>query len=221
MLSQKHARIRDSHAMPDSNEAIQARVLARFRRAKPGTVLATRDLRDLGSDTAVRQALARAVRQGKLRAVSRGLFDLPRRDPELGELAPSIDALVEALRLRDGLRLLPSGAHAANVLGLSTQVPVRLLFLTDGPTRRIRVGRREIVLKRTTPRQMATAGRISGTVIQALRWLGREAIDESVIDTLRRQLAARQRRELVADARHAPAWVAQILYEVAASQRIG
>lgn len=205
--------------MPHPPATVRDRILARFRRAGSGRVLATRDLLDLGSGPAVRQALSRCVQAGELRKVARGFYAVPRSDPQLGDLAPQMDAVIEALKSRDGIRLLPSGAHAANILGLSTQVPVRLVFLTDGPTRRIHVGKREIVLKRTTPRQMATAGRISGTVIQALRWLGAEHVDDAVIQNVRRNLSASQRKQLRADARHAPAWVADAIRRIVDGRR--
>ncbi|MBK7642727.1 MAG: hypothetical protein IPJ19_06685 [Planctomycetes bacterium] len=171
----------------------------------------TSDLSHLGQPAAVRQALSRGVGDGSLRRVARGLYAIPREDPALGSLSTSAEAVVEALQRRDGIRLLPSGAHAANLLGLSDQVPMRMVFLTDGRARRIRVGKREIVLKRTTPRQMATAGRISSTVIQALRWLGQEHIDQAIVEKLQRRLSPRECRQLLDDARHAPAWVAAIL----------
>lgn len=159
--------------------------------------------------------MSRAVEAGLIRKVARGLYQVPRRDPELGTLAPTLDAIVEALQKRDGIRLLPSGAHAANILGLSTQVPVRVVFLTDGPTRRIRLGKREIVLRRTTPRQMATAGKISGTVIQALRWMGADHVGDAEIAQLRERLSKADKKVLLADQRQAPAWVASLLRRIA------
>lgn len=201
--------------MPNPAPSLQDRILKRFRREGPGVVLSPRDLLDLGSGPAVRQALSRAVEAGLMRKVARGLYQVPRRDPEFGTLAPTIDAVIEALQKRDGIRLLPSGAHAANILGLSTQVPVRVVFLTDGPTRRIRLGRREIVLKRTTPRQMATAGKISGTVIQALRWMGAQHMGDSEIAQLRERLSKADKKVLLADQRQAPAWVASLLRRIA------
>lgn len=150
--------------------------------AAPGQLFPPWDFPDLGSRAAVDQALSRLCRDGHLRRVGRGLYALPRQHPLFGELAVTSDAIAEALAGRDALRLQPAGAYAANQLGLTEQVPMRLLFLTDGPTRTLRLADgREIVLKQTTPRFMQTAGRISGTVIAALRWLGRDAVDDDTI----------------------------------------
>lgn len=101
------------------------------------------------------------------------------------------------------------------MLGLSTQVPVRTVFLTDSRSRKVKLGKREIVLKNTSTRQMATAGRISGTVIQALRWIGQRQFDERMIQNLRRRLSDTDKQQLLKDLRYAPAWIAKVMREVA------
>ena len=131
-------------------------------------------------------------------------------------MAASADAVAKALVSRDAVRLQPAGAYAANVLGLSDQVPMKIVFLTDGTSRRVKLGQREIILKHTTPRNVATAGRKSGTVIQALRHLGQRHVDDKVLAILRRQLDDTDKAQLLKDRKHAPAWVANILQRLAA-----
>ncbi len=92
---------------------------------------------------------------------------------------------------------------------------MRVVFLTDGPAHEISLGKLTVTFKRTTPRNMATAGRMSGLVIQAMRWLGRTKVDEDVIKTLRRTLDENARRQLVADVQYAPVWIADVLRQVA------
>jgi hypothetical protein len=196
--------------------SVDSRVLARIRRQGPGTVFTPADFVDLGPRNAVDLALSRNARAGAIRKLARGVYDLPRRDARLGDLSPSPDDVASALAGRDGARLQASGAHAANLLGLSDQVPVRLTFLTDGRSRRVQLGQQQIILKHTTPRQMATAGRISGTVIQALRWLGQNHVDDRVVVTLRRRLSDADKRQLQQDLRYAPTWVANVMRRVAA-----
>jgi hypothetical protein len=195
--------------------SVDSQVLARIRRKGPGTVFTPTDFVDLGPRNAVDLALSRNARAGTIRKIAHGVYDLPRRDARLGNLSPSPDDVASALAGRDGARLQASGAHAANLLGLSDQVPVRLTFLTDGRSRRVQLGRQQVVLKHTTPRQMATAGRISGTVIQALRWLGRDHVDDRTVATLRRRLSEADKRQLQHDLRYAPTWVADVLRVVA------
>jgi hypothetical protein len=169
----------------------------------------------LGSRTAVATALKRHKKAGLIRQVARGLYERPRTHPKLGPLAPDIEAVAAALKSRDAIRLQPTGAYAANLLGLSDQVPMRIVYLTDGLTRRLKIGKLQISLRRTTPRNMVTAGTVSGLVIQALRWLGRRLDQEPVVSQLRRQLSDDDKRQLAADARYAPEWVAQVMRKIA------
>jgi len=153
-------------------------------------------------------ALARLVRAGLLRRVSRGLYDLPRQHPSFGSLSPDADAIAQSLTVRDRIKLQPTGAHAANLLGISNQVPMKIAYLTDGTPRTLRIGNRQIVLRHTTPRRMATAGRASGLVINALRWLGQKNVSQSTVVSLKQRLDAKAKRQLRIDAHLAPVWVA-------------
>ena len=201
--------------MAKYSQSIDNKSLSRIYGHKGGWVFTPAHFLDLGSRTAVATALKRHKRAGIIRQLARGLYDYPIDHPVLGRVAPSADAVAQALARRDAMRLQPTGAYAANVLGLSEQVPTRIEFLTDGPSRRVKLGRREIVLKRTTPRNMATAGRCSGTVIQALRWLGQQYVDDKVLSILRRQLKPADRAQLLKDLKFAPGWIADILRKLA------
>ena len=125
---------------------------------------------------------------GQIRRLARGLYDYPRQHPKLGQLLPTPEQIAQALTDKDSSRIQPSGAFAANLLGLSEQVPAKVVFLTDATDRHIRVGRQELILKRTTPRDMATTRRISGLVIKALRHFGNDHVDEAVIGKLAQRL---------------------------------
>jgi hypothetical protein len=199
--------------------SIDSQILQHIRRKGIGYVFTPADFLHLGSRNAVDLALSRRARAGTIRKLARGLYDRPRTDPRIGQLSPSTDAIANALKGRDQSRLQAAGAHAANGLGLSDQVPVRAVFLTDGRSRRVQLGKQQIVLKHTTPRQMATAGRMSGTVIQALRWLGKRHVDHRTIKTLRRRLSQADKQQLVDDIRYAPAWIADIIRTMAPLSR--
>jgi hypothetical protein len=160
-------------------------------------------------------ALHRLAKKGTLRRLARGLYDYPRIDPDLGLLSPTIDTIVKALKGRDKILLQPSGGYAANLLGLSDQVPMKVVFLTDGPARRVQIGKQLIMLKHTTPRAMASAGRVSGVVIQALRHIGKRQVDDAVVTGLQKRLTANDKKQLLKDIRYAPAWIAAILRRLA------
>lgn len=170
---------------------------------------------DLGSRQAIDLALHRLTRKGTIRRLTRGLYDFPKQHPVLGLLSPSAETIAQALAGRDRTRLQPAGAYAANVLGLSEQVPAKAVFLTDGPSRTVKVGPMTIQLRRTTPRNMAAAGRLSGLLIQALRELGKDHVTLARIEHLKRTLPADKRRALLKDLKLAPAWMHPVLRELA------
>jgi hypothetical protein len=165
----------------------------------------------LGTRNAIASALKRLKADGTIRQLARGLYDYPVHDPVLGAVTPSADAIARALVARDGIRLQPSGAYALNALGLSEQVPSRVVFLTDGPARKVQIGKREILLQHTTPRNMATAGRKSGMIIQALRHMGKDKVDSDVIIKIRRSITDADCAMIRKDLRYAPVWIADIL----------
>jgi hypothetical protein len=196
-------------------QSIDSKILNRIYGRGKGCVVTPGDFLDLGSRQAVDLTLHRLTKKGTLRRLARGLYDYPRIDPVLGHLSPTIDTVVKALKGRDKILLQPSGGYAANLLGLSDQVPMKIVFLTDGPARRVQIGKQTIMLKHTTPRAMATAGRTSGLVIQALRHLGQWHVDDAVVARLQRRLSADDKKQLLKDIRYAPAWIAAILRRVA------
>jgi hypothetical protein len=191
-----------------------------LHRSAPGKVFTPADFLHLGSRAAVDQALSRLVRQGAIRRLSRGLYDKPREHEILGELLPETPRIAEALAEKSKLRLQPSGAYAANLLGLSEQVPLKLTFLTDGPSRIVKVGRQAVVLKHTTPKNMVTAGRISGHLIQALRYMKKTQMDVTAISRLSHTLTESDKRILLQDAYLAPAWIGKIMRKLGEGQEI-
>jgi hypothetical protein len=201
-----------------SPQSLEAKMLRRVRRLGHGAVVTPGHFTDLGGRRAVDTTLSRLVAAGKMRRVARGLYDIPRQSNRIGPLWPSVESVVKAVAIRHGVRVQPTGAYAANRLGLSTQVPMRVVFLTDGPQREVRLGKLTVTFKHTTPRNMATAGRVSGLVIQALRWLGRENVGEDVVQSLRTSLDPAACAQLAADLRHAPVWIANVMRRVASDE---
>lgn len=180
-----------------------------------GAVFVPTDFLDFGSRQAVDIVLHRLVRKGAIRRLARGIYDFPKEHPKLGKLLPSPEKIAEALVGRDCTRIQPTGAYAANILGLSEQVPAKVVFLTDGPSRTVKIGMTTIQLRRTTPKNMAMAGRFSGLLVQALRELGKEHITSERIEHLKRTIPLDARQELLKDIRFAPEWMHSIFRELA------
>ena len=196
-------------------QSIEEKVIRRIRGCGRGSVSTPQRFLDLGSRAAVDQALSRLVKKGVLRRVDRGVYSYPEMSRLIGELSPRPDAVAKAVARRGSQRLLPSGAYAANLLGLTDQVPAKVEYRTDGSPSRTMIQRLPVVLKRTTPRNLAIAGRTTGTVVQALRFLRQPQVDAAVVEKLCRRLSAADKQQLLRDIPLVPAWMGKVLREVA------
>lgn len=179
-----------------------------------GKVFTPADFLHMGSRAAVDQVLSRLVKKGELRRLRRGYYDKPREHEIFGKLLPDTIKIAQAVAKKSQSRIQPSGAYAANLLGLSEQVPLKLTFLTDGPSKKVTVGKQTVMLKHTTPKNMATAGRISGLLIQALRYMKQAQMDVRAISKLRQTLNDSDKLILRQDAHLAPAWIGKIMLQI-------
>jgi len=214
-LEEKYSRLSSKMTGKKQTQSIDATVLRRILAHGTGWVFTPDIFFDLGSRMAIDHALSRYARSGRIRRLARGLYDYPKKHPKMGVLAPERDDVAKALMGRDAVRLQPSGAYAANLLGLSEQVPMKTTYLTDGPSKRVKLGNQEIILRRTTPRNMAAAGRVGGLIIQALRHIGQRHVDDKVINTLRTRLSKNDKNQLLKDIRYAPGWIAAVMKQLA------
>ncbi|MDF1549984.1 MAG: DUF6088 family protein [Bacteroidales bacterium] len=159
--------------------------IGKFIKSKPkGVLLFPDDFNHLGTPVAIRKALQRLREKGLIKQVTHGIYVRPKISELIGELMPSAEEVAKGIAKRDKIKLVPTGTYALNALGLSTQVPMNLVFLTDGAARTIKVGKRTIKLKRTTPKNLLAKGEISGLVIQALREIGKDKPTETEIQKI-------------------------------------
>lgn len=197
-----------------SRNSTDARIVRTIQRSPRGSVFTAASFGALGSRAAIDKSLQRLVSRGELRRLSRGLYDKPRQDALLGTLWPSVEAVVKAVAGKHRLRVQPGGAYAANLLGLSEQVPAKIVLLTDGVSRTIRAGPMRIAFKRTSPRNMSAANRLAGLVIQAFKSLRREHITAARLEHLRKTLPAAERAKLVRDLDLAPGWMRPLIRQL-------
>ena len=190
-----------------ASDSIEKTIRKRIYEMGKGAVFSPSQFLDLGSRSAVDVALHRLLRTGAIRRIARGLYDLPAKHPALGRLSPSIDAIAKAVAGKDRIRIMPSGAYAANLLRLSEQVPAKAVFLTDGPAKKVQVGNQTIELKQTTLRLMQASNSASGLVIAALKHLGKAHVTKERIAHVKELLSASDRQSLLKDIPLAPAWM--------------
>ena len=200
-------------------QSIHNQILARIRGKGRGYAFSSKDFLDLGNRNPIDKALSRLYAQGLIRRVTTGIYDLPREEEELGgRLSPDIHQVARAIARKNGVRIQPAGALAANLLGLSTQVPAKIVYLTNGKSRIIKIGNRPLIFKRVEPREMRPGSEIGILVTQALRFLGKERIEKNVIDYLRRQLTNADHKKLLKDARYMEDWIWEVVRRIASKR---
>jgi predicted transcriptional regulator of viral defense system len=196
--------------MSSTTNAILKRIRAKHR----GFVFTPKEFAHLGTRAAVDQALSRLQRSGQIRRLTRGVYEFPRIHPKIGLLSPSPEAVAKAIAKRSATRIIVSPVKAANLLGLSTQVPVQNVFWTEGRSRTIRIGNQTVSLKHVAPSKMIGAGTEAGIVIQAVRSFGKEGIHEIPIRSLAKRLPRPVKRAVQRLVPAAPAWSQPVLNQI-------
>jgi hypothetical protein len=182
-----------------------------IKRKPKGTLLFPDDFAMLGTSVAIRKALQRLREKGLIKQVAHGIYVRPKMNDFIGEVMPSAEEVFKGIAQRDKIRLLPTGVYALNALGLSTQVPLNIVFLTDGAARTIKVGKRTIKLKKTTPKNLLAKGEISALVIQALREIGKDKATNEELQKIINLLKKEVPKNLIHDIALAPEWIKEIM----------
>lgn len=176
-----------------------------------GSVLFVDNFLDYGNPESVKKALLRLKEKKILVRLAHGIYLYPKIDKELGVLFPSTEDIAKAIARRDRARIIPTGVQALNKLGLSTQVPMKVVYLTDGAARSIKVGKRTITFKNTSPKNLMAQGEISSLVIQALKTIGQLKVDDETLLKIQTLLQKEKIENRLNDAKLAPAWINKIL----------
>jgi hypothetical protein len=192
-------------------KSIEILILTKIKKAKRGSLFFGDSFSSAGNVKAINKALERLVKKGEIIRVAQGIYVRPAFDPVVGQITPTIDAIAKAIAKRDKARIIPTGVYALNQLGLSTQVPMNVVFLTDGAARKIDIAGRKITFKKTTPKNVAAIGEISKLVIQALRSIGSAKATPEEILQIQNLLRKEKPTHLEHDFYLAPAWIKEIM----------
>jgi len=194
-----------------TSRSIWAKIRAKHR----GWVFTPREFAAIGSRAAIDQALSRLQRAGKIRRLARGIYEYPRVHPKIGVLSPTPESVARAMAARTGSRFIVSGSSALNLLGLSTQVPIQNLFLTEGPSKTVQIGKQTVTLKHAAPSKLLGAGTRAGTILQAVRSYGHKRAREIPVKLLAERIPAEVKSELSRLAPLAPSWSQPVLQQIA------
>jgi hypothetical protein len=197
-------------------QTIENKIIYRIRGTGGGWAFSPRDFLDLGGRPTVDSALHRLERKAEVRRVIRGIYDHPRFSKVLGQkLSPDIDQVARAIARKFRWRIQPSGATALNLLGLSTQVPARAVYLSDGPERSYKIGNTTLVFEHRALKEAGFKLKESGLIVQALKSLGPEQITSEVISKIRAWLPQSLRPKVLADTHTATGWVYAAIQQIA------
>ena len=195
---------------------IAGQILARIYGNGRGHVFTPKDFLDLASHEAVRQALGRFAEEGTIRRLMRGVYDYPAFSALLNAPAsPSPDAIASAIARAQGWTILPAGDTALNLLGLSTQVPAQWQYFSDGPSKTYEWQGGTLAFKHRTNKETTVLSPKTALLVQALKTLGQNRIDDSVIATLRAKFDKKERVRAIREARYATSWVYEIVKRLA------
>lgn len=191
--------------------SVQNKIENKIKSMKRGSIVFPSTFDDIGNVEIVKKSLLRLENKKFLVRLAHGIYLYPKQDKLLGDLHPSIEEIANAIAERDKARIIPTGITALNKLGLSTQIPMNIVFLTDGAPRGIVVGKRTIKFKRTSPKNLAVKGEITNLIIQALKEIGKDNLTAEQLEKIKIHLVKEKQEIIEHDAKLAPVWISKIM----------
>jgi len=197
---------------------IENKIFKKMKQNRRGKIFFAKDFAALGNYKACGKALERLANDEKIMRVSRGIYAIPKKSTLFGTLTPFVEDVVQAVIKRDNAKIIPTGLFAENLLGLSTQVPMKIVYLTDGSPRKLMIDKVPVVFKKTAPRNLASKGKISTLVIQALKSIRKERVTDDEIEKVVAHLKRENPNYLAHDIKYAPQWIQEIMRKAQTSE---
>lgn len=177
-----------------------------------GDIFFISDFTELGTYEAVRKTLQRLTTGDKIKRIAKGIYFLPKKHERLGILFPHAEEIAKAIAKRDKARIIPTGSAALNLLGLSTQIPLKAIFLTDGSAREVEIGNQTIQFKKTNPKNLSIEHRLTHLITQSLKAIGEKNVTHEQIDKIQKIITESGERDLIYQyLRNAPVWIQKVV----------
>jgi hypothetical protein len=203
-------------------QLIEQKILSRIYGNGRGWSFSQADFADLGPRSTIDSTLHRREREGVIRRVIRGIYDYPRHSSALRRsVSPDINQVALALARKFAWRIQPDGATAQNLLGLSTQVPSRVVYLSDGPDRSYTVGKTSLAFEHTALKEAGFRLPESRLIVQALKAFGEDRITPKIIAQIRGKFEPALRQRILLDTKTATGWVYAAIQEIAKADSNG
>jgi len=194
---------------------ISKQIERKIKALQKGKILFVSDFTTEHNYETARKVLQRLCNKKELVRLSLGIYYLPKQDKMLGVIYPTAEQIAQAIAKRDKARIIPTGSYALYKLGLSTQIPMNVVYLTDGSARKIQVGNQKIYFKKTSPKNLAVNNQLSNLIIQALKELGESKINNNVKNNLKEIISkSGESQNIKKDIINAPVWIKKIMLQI-------
>jgi len=194
---------------------ISTKIENTIKQSEKGKLIFISDFSELNNYDTVRKSLQRLVKKDLIIRISKGIYYYPKKDEILGILYPSIEEIGKAIAKRDKARIIPTGAFAQHLLGLSTQIPMNVIYLTDGSTRKIKIGKQTIVFKKTSPKNLSYENQLSSLIIQSLKSKKENNITEKEKQIVKEIIIqSGKQKEIEKDIKNAQVWIRKIILQI-------
>lgn len=195
-------------------ESIDDKIYKKVKKCGRGVIFSSADFINMGESKSVLKALERMTNSGTIVRVARGIYCYPKIDTllGLGVIFPTYEEIAQYIAKRDKARIVPTGSYALNVLGLSTQVPANVVYLTDGSPRTISLkSGRGIKFIKTAPKNLAFKNRLAMLLTFALKEIGEGNVTEYHKQHIKNLLKNEERADIMKDYTLMPSWIQQLI----------
>ncbi|HPW66437.1 MAG: DUF6088 family protein [Salinivirgaceae bacterium] len=193
------------------SKSIEKQVLDKIKRSPKGTLFFVDSFVKIANTKAINKALERLVKSGEIERVAQGIYVRPVIDEHIGKVLPSIEEIAVAIAKRDRAKIIPTGSYAMYKLGLTTQVPLNIVFYSDTSARKIKIGKQTITFKKASSKNLAFVGEVSTLVIQALRTIGKDNVTDNELKQIKNILKKENPKHLQHDLQLAPVWIRKMI----------
>lgn len=188
-------------------QSTRKQIETKISKSIPGEIFFSTDFSEYGTPENIRQILSRLEKEDVLERIAQGIYLKPKRDPLLGILYPPIEEIAEKIAKRDKARIAPTGVMALYLLGLSTQIPLKIAYLTDGSQRQIKIGKHKILFKQSVPKNFAIKEERLHLIVQAFREKGQREITEDFLKRIEKHIKKLDVKLLETQLKYAPVWI--------------
>lgn len=189
------------------SESSKYQIQTKILKSSFGGIFFSDDFDKYGSSDNIRKVLSRLENEGLIERLAQGIYIKPKKDPLLGTIYPNTEEIAKQIAQRDKARIAPTGVFALYLLGLTTQIPLKAVYLTDGSQREIKIGNRTIQLKKTVPRSFAIKDELLHLIVQAFKEIGEKKVTGEFLKMIQPHISQLKEQVLQTQLKYAPVWI--------------